>query len=351
MSIKKCCDPFSLKRHDTNWVSYLDVLQVSSKFLEEYFEFIPVKLEKDAFLCKACRTRIEKLASKCKQCCNPLNRHPHKTKAFREINEDLQEKLLYFKDKLPIGKAICTRCRIDVTKICDDSKELINICINPFNIDKHNIGHGGRKVTSEFIDKFPNYADKLQINRKICNSCRMKLSRPKFTGAPTNDSSPETLEIDSALLFITSRKPEEQELVQGFTIKPHIIATEVETEDSDSGSGASNDYSVESKIDKSLDKFLKIEGALKDLNNSIIPFNMPPVTQESNFNEVYDQCKIELKKRLDILSKTKLAVSPQTCDDCENLLSSAIDKFSTSDRRQKYTMLTSISKRYSKKRL
>lgn len=85
MSLKKYCDPFNIKDHDLNWLSSVNIAQISSDFLEEYTEFVPVKLSAGAFLCDNCRKRIENHAHKFQQCCNPLGKRPHRTKLFRKL--------------------------------------------------------------------------------------------------------------------------------------------------------------------------------------------------------------------------------------------------------------------------
>ncbi len=314
MSLKKCCDPFSLTKHDSNWVSSVEVEEVSTQFLDEYNEFIPVKLNKDSLLCKNCKIRIERMASKYKQCCNPLMKNPHRTKCFRVISEDLREKNFLFNDKLPIGEIICTGCRIEITKSCEDNLEIMKACINPFDLDKHDIGLGGRNVTRDFISKFSSYSNHLVLNRKICSSCRVKLGRKKIADTQDEGANLEFGAKDNE--SVTSSEK------QNVSYILNDVPCETDTDISDSENDAHEDFLSEPGF-ANVSNLMKTKEALGELNNAMVPFKMDQVTKESNLSEVYFLCKKELKKRIDIISKNNMLLSPNVCEDCEDLLASA----------------------------
>lgn len=265
-------------------------------------------------------------------------------------------KFNYFKDKLPIGDIICTSCRIELANICDSYDKTMNLCVNPFESDEHIIGKDGRKVTSEFISQHPNFANRLVIDRIICNKCRMKVIRKR---TPVNQKTDEHQQSKTNRCISVENEPSTLIKEDPFvSTNASAVAPNVDIDGDDpcsellySSSESSYDCESEEEIDDDIRKLSQIDDALKGINQIATVLKIPCVTSDSNFSEVYNQCTIELKKRFEILSKRKLICSPKNCDDCENLFHTAVSKFSSSDRRQKYTMLTTIPTSYSKNKI
>lgn len=185
MDTQKCCNPFRIKNHQQQTNSVVSPL--SLEFLEEHYEFIPRKISSNLFMCESCVLKIKNSAANYTYCCNPLNKHPHKTRKFSVITEKVQQQYFLYTNKLPVNEQLCTSCRLQITRNVKQFQETQKKCVNPFRLQAHSIGRKSYNVSSEIRTTNPNYAHLLVAGRKICGDCLSNLERKRKSVHDDND--------------------------------------------------------------------------------------------------------------------------------------------------------------------
>lgn len=180
-------------------------------------------------------------------------------------------------------------------------------------------------------ERYSNFKEKLIVGRKICNSCRLKLETKR---------KPPSEEMDICVPSKKSQPNDPQDCSE------NIFNETTQDQLSYTSSENSSDFEEDDSDDE-----MDFNRALHEINLAKSHFQIPPVTEKSDLIDTYQKLTRAFKERMNIISKENLVFSPNVCAKCEYIMDSARQKFSTGDRRQKYTILTTILEGLTKKKV